>query len=51
VAQTSKHILVFMFDPLSLNSILYLALIYIVHIIYMRGIICVLTVMFNQESF
>ena len=41
VAQTSKHILVFAFDPLSLNSLLYLTLLYIVHITYMLGIDCV----------
>ena len=34
-ARTSKHIFVFAFDPLSLTlSLLYLALIHIVHIIY-----------------
>ena len=33
-ARTSKHILVFEFDPLSLNSLLYYALHHIVHIIY-----------------
>ena len=32
-------------------SLLYLALPYIVHIIYMLGIICVPTLVFNQESF
>ena len=33
-ARASKHIFVFAFDPLSLNSLIYLALIHIVHIIY-----------------
>ena len=41
-ARTSKHIFVFVFDPLSLNYLsLYLALIHIVRIIYMLGIVCV----------
>ena len=33
-ARTSKHIFVFAFDPLSLNSLSHLALHHIVHIIY-----------------
>ena len=43
-ARTSKHILVFAIDPLSLNSlsfILCLASFHIVHIIYMLGFVCV----------
>ena len=40
-ARTSKHILVFAFDPLSLSLILCLASFHIVHIIYMLGFICV----------
>ena len=43
--RTSKHILVFAFDPLSINSLsfslLYCALHHIVHIIYMLGFDCV----------
>ena len=39
-ARTSKHIFVFAFDPLSLNS-LSLVLIHIAHIIYLLGIVCV----------
>ena len=38
-ARTSKRILVFVFDPLSLNSLFYYALHHIVHIIYMLGLI------------
>ena len=43
-ARASKHILVFAFDPLSLNSlslILCLASFHVVHIIYMLGFVCV----------
>ena len=42
-ARTSKHILVFAFDSLSLtlSSILCLASFHIVHIIYMLGFVCV----------
>ena len=44
-ARTSKHIFVFVFDPLSLNSLslslLYCALHHIDHIIYMLIIVCV----------
>ena len=44
-ARTSKHILVFAFDPLSLtlslSLILCLASFHIVHIIYMLGFVCV----------
>ena len=36
---------------LSTLSLLYLALLYIVHIIYMLGIACVPALVFNQESF
>ena len=42
-ARTSKHILVFAFDPLSLNSLslslLFCTLHHIVHIIYMLGFV------------
>ena len=51
-ARTSKHISVFAFDPfsLTLSFILCLALIHIVHIIYMLGLfVCHTSV--NQESF
>ena len=57
-ARTSKHILVFAFDPLSLSLFLSLSLIlclasfHIVHIIYMLGINCVCAILvLNQESF
>ena len=40
-ARTSKHILVFAFDPLSLYSLSHCALHHIIHIIYMLGFICV----------
>ena len=40
-ARILKHIFVFAIDPLSLNSLLYLALHHIVHILYMLGIDCV----------
>ena len=40
-ARTSKHILVFAFDPLSLNSLLYCALHHIVHILYAWYCLCV----------
>ena len=51
-ARTSKHILVFTFDPLSLS----LSLSYIVHCSYCSYHIhawfdCVLILVFNQESF
>ena len=52
-ARTSKHILVFAFDPLSLtlSLILYLALIHIVHS-YLYAWICLCaSLVFNQESF
>ena len=49
-ARTSKHILVFAFDPLSLNSLLHCALIHILHIIYMLGLFVCHTCV-NQESF
>ena len=50
-ARTSKHILVFVFDPLSLTlSLLHCVLIHIIHIIYMLGLfVCHICV--NQESF
>jgi len=52
VARTSKHILIFAFGFLSLYlSLLYLASLLLVHIIYMLGIICVPTLVLNQESF
>jgi len=59
VARTSKHIVLFAFDPLSLNSfslslslsLLYLTLIHIVHITYMLDIVCVPILVLNQESF
>ena len=55
-AQTSKHISVFAFDPLSLTLSLSLTLclasFHIAHIIYMLGIVCVCAILvLNQESF
>ena len=53
-ARTSKHILVFAFDPLSLtlSLILCLALIHIVHsYLYAWYCLCVPILVFNQESF
>ena len=38
-ARTSKHILVFAFDPLSLTLSLTLCIVHIVHIIYMLGLV------------
>ena len=50
-ARTSKHIFIFAFHPLSLTfSLLYCALIHIVHIIYMLGLFVCHTCV-NQESF
>jgi len=52
VARTSKHIFVFVIDPLSLNylSLLYLTLIHIAHIIY--DWYCLFDILvLNQESF
>ena len=40
-ARTSKHVFVFVFDPLSLNSLSYCALHHIAYIIYMLGFDCV----------
>ena len=52
VSRTMKHFPMFAFDPFSLNSLsLYLALLFIAHIIYMLDIICVPTLVFNRESF
>jgi len=52
-ARTSKHIIVFVFDPLSLtlSLILYLALIRIAHS-YLYAWYCLFVILvFNQESF
>ena len=50
MARTSKHIPVFVFDPL--NSISLISCItYIIHISYMLGIICVPILVLYQESF
>ena len=49
-ARTSKYILVFVFDPLSLTLSLTLCIVYIVHILYMIGLFVCHTCV-NQESF
>ena len=53
-ARNSKHIPVFVFDPLSLtlSFILCLALIHIAHLyLYAWTCLCVPILVFNQESF
>ena len=50
-ARTSKHILLFVFDPLTLNSLsLYLCIALLYHIIYMLVCLCASLVL-NHESF
>ena len=49
-ARTSKHILVFAYDPLSLTLSLTLCITSYCHIIYMLGCLCA-SLVFNQESF
>ena len=50
-ARTSKHILVFVFDPLSLTSLLHCAL-HLIVISYIHAWFdCVSILVFNQESF
>ena len=52
-ARTSKHIIVFVFDPLSLtlSLILYLALIRIAHSYLYAWYYLFVILVFNQESF
>ena len=53
-ARTSKHIVVFAFDPLSLNSLFYIVpcIDSYCHIIYICLVcLCVPILVFNQESF
>ena len=49
--QTLKHILVFAFGYLSLNSTLFISRIAIIVHLFMLDIVCVLTLVLNQESY
>ena len=50
-ARTSKHILVFVFGYLSLNSTLFISCIVIIIHLYMFGIVLVFTLILIRESY
>ena len=50
-ARTSKHILVLVFGYLSLNSTLFISCLTTIVNLYVLDIVCVLTLVLNQESY